>query len=109
MPMAYWSDEFTLSMRKMSRKMVLPPITGVIKVAYLSQRGLRPQPRKSEVRGQTLRRLDHRPQQLLAPHVHSRTKDGRRVRALDISGKDRELLQAISDPAFTVSGGTAFS
>jgi hypothetical protein len=44
--------------------------------------------------------------ELLAPHVHSRTKDGRRVRALDISGKDRELLQAISDPAFTVSGIT---
>ena len=29
-----------------------------------------------------------------------------RVRALDISGKDCELLQAISDPAFTVSGIT---
>jgi hypothetical protein len=43
---------------------------------------------------------------LLAPHVRSHTQDGRRVRALDISGKDRELLQAISDPAFTVSGIT---
>jgi hypothetical protein len=43
---------------------------------------------------------------LLAPYVHSRTKEGRRVRALDLSGKDRELLQAISDPSFTVSGIT---
>jgi hypothetical protein len=44
--------------------------------------------------------------ELLAPHVRSHTKNGRRVRALDISGKDRELLKAISDPAFTVSGMT---
>jgi len=44
--------------------------------------------------------------QLLAPHVRGRTKHGRRVRALDISGKDRELLKAISDPTFTVSGIT---
>jgi hypothetical protein len=44
--------------------------------------------------------------ELLAPHVRSRTKGGRRVRALDISGKDCELLQAISDPCFTVSGIT---
>jgi hypothetical protein len=44
--------------------------------------------------------------ELFAPHVRSRTKLGRPVRALDISGKDRELLQAISDPAFTVSGIT---
>lgn len=44
--------------------------------------------------------------ELLGPHVGSRTKDGRRVRALDISGKDRELLKAVSDPAFTVSGIT---
>jgi hypothetical protein len=43
---------------------------------------------------------------LLAPYVHSRTKQGRRVRALDLSGKDRELLQAISDPGFIVSGIT---
>jgi DNA-binding transcriptional ArsR family regulator len=43
---------------------------------------------------------------LLAPYVHSRTKEGRRVRTLDLSGKDRELLQAISDPSFTVSGIT---
>ena len=43
---------------------------------------------------------------LLAPYVRARTQQGRRVRALDISGKDRELLQAISDPVFTVSGIT---
>ena len=39
--------------------------------------------------------------ELLAPHVRGRIEDARRVRALDISGKDRELLQAISDPRFT--------
>jgi len=33
-------------------------------------------------------------------------KDKRRVRALDLIGKDRALLQAISDPAFTLSGFT---
>ncbi len=44
--------------------------------------------------------------ELLAPHVRSRAKDGRRVRALDIGGKDRELLQAIGDSDFTVSGIT---
>lgn len=44
--------------------------------------------------------------ELLAPHLNSRIKDGRRVRSLDISGKDRQLLQAISDPDFTVSGIT---
>jgi hypothetical protein len=43
---------------------------------------------------------------LLTPYVRSRTQQGRRVRALDIGGKDRELLQAISDPDFTVSGIT---
>ena len=43
---------------------------------------------------------------LLAPYVRGRTQQGRRVRALDISGKDRELLQAISDSVFTVSGIT---
>ena len=44
--------------------------------------------------------------ELLAPHVRSSAKDGRRVRALDIGGKDRELLQAIGDSDFTVSGIT---
>jgi hypothetical protein len=43
---------------------------------------------------------------LVAPYVRRRTQQGRRVRALDLSGKDRELLQAISDPGFTVSGIT---
>ena len=43
---------------------------------------------------------------LLAPYVRARTQQGRRVRALDLSGKDRLLLQAISDPSFTVSGIT---
>jgi len=44
--------------------------------------------------------------ELLAPHVRRHTKDGRHVRALDISGKDSELLQAIGDSSFTVSGIT---
>jgi hypothetical protein len=35
-----------------------------------------------------------------------RLKNGRRVRALDLIGKDRELLQLISDPAFRISGLT---
>lgn len=43
---------------------------------------------------------------LLTPYVRSRTQQGRRVRALDIGGKDRELLQAISEADFTVSGIT---
>ena len=43
---------------------------------------------------------------LLAPYVRGRIHQGRRVRALDISGKDRELLQAIGDSAFLVSGIT---
>jgi hypothetical protein len=33
-------------------------------------------------------------------------KEGRRIRALDPTGKDRTLLQAISDPAFSVSALT---
>ena len=32
--------------------------------------------------------------------------EGRRVRALDITGKDRALLQAIADPEYAVSGIT---
>ena len=42
--------------------------------------------------------------ELLAPHVRGRMKAGRRVRALDFSGKDRQLLQVISDADFTVCG-----
>ena len=50
---------------------------------------------------------DHTPLiDLLAPYLHARTRQQRRVRALDLSGKDRLLLQAISDPSFTVSGIT---
>jgi hypothetical protein len=41
---------------------------------------------------------------LLDPHVRGRTHEGRRVRPLDLSGKDRPLLEAISEPCFTVSG-----
>jgi len=33
-------------------------------------------------------------------------RDGKRIRALDVFGKDRELLKAISDPAFAVQGIT---
>jgi hypothetical protein len=43
---------------------------------------------------------------LLAPYVRARTQQQRRVRALDLSGKDRLLLQPISHPSFTVSGIT---
>ena len=43
---------------------------------------------------------------LLAPYVRGRTQQGCGVRALDLSGKDRALLQAISDLSFTVSGIT---
>lgn len=41
---------------------------------------------------------------ILDPVVRPRTKDGRRVRALDPAGKDRALLQALGDPEFCVSG-----
>jgi predicted transcriptional regulator len=34
------------------------------------------------------------------------TKNGRRYRALDPTGKDREILQLIADPAFRISGLT---
>lgn len=44
--------------------------------------------------------------ELLSTHVRTFTKQGRRVRALDISGKDRALLEAISNPAFMVTGMT---
>jgi hypothetical protein len=43
---------------------------------------------------------------LLAPYVRARTRQGRRVRALDLGGKDRPLLEAISAPDFTASGIT---
>ena len=34
--------------------------------------------------------------EVLTPYVRARTQQGRRVRALDLSGKDRLLLQAIN-------------
>lgn len=34
------------------------------------------------------------------------TRDGRRIRALDITGKDRELLLVLTDPQYTVCGIT---
>jgi len=43
---------------------------------------------------------------LLDAVVKPFTKDGRRVRALDPTGKDRPLLQALHDPAFCISGLT---
>ena len=36
----------------------------------------------------------------------AKKKDGRRIRALDVTGKDRALIQAISTPKFSVSGMT---
>jgi hypothetical protein len=38
--------------------------------------------------------------------VRPKTKKRRRIRAIDPMGKDRELLQAIDDPAFRISGVT---
>ena len=38
--------------------------------------------------------------------TRSFTKQGRRIRALDLTGKDRALLKSLSDPAFNISGIT---
>ena len=43
---------------------------------------------------------------LLQEVTQSCLRDGRRVRALDITGKDRALLQALADPQYVVSGLT---
>ena len=43
---------------------------------------------------------------VLRPHSRASIRAGRTVRALDPIGKDRELLEAITDPAYTVSGIT---
>jgi len=43
---------------------------------------------------------------LIAEVTPSFSKNGKRVRGLDITGKDSELLRAISDPAFCVSAVT---
>ena len=42
--------------------------------------------------------------ELLDKVVKPRTKEGRRVRALDPAGKDRALLQALGEPELCVSG-----
>jgi hypothetical protein len=44
--------------------------------------------------------------QLLGEVTRASTKNGRRVRALDPTGKDLALLEAIADPAFGISGLT---
>jgi len=50
---------------------------------------------------------DHTPlTNLIAPHLQAWTKGKRRIRALDISGKDRDFLLAIASPDFTVAGIT---
>ena len=41
---------------------------------------------------------------LLREPTRASTRKGRRIRALEPTGKDRELLQAIGDPIFSVSG-----
>jgi len=41
---------------------------------------------------------------LLADVCKARTKSGKRIRGLDLTGKDRALLLAISDPAFEIGG-----
>ena len=41
---------------------------------------------------------------LLGPFTRASTRQGRRIRGLDPTGKDWELLQAIADPIFNVSG-----
>jgi len=44
--------------------------------------------------------------QLLSEPTRPKFQSGRRIRALEPTGKDRELLEAIADPAFCVSGIT---
>ena len=36
--------------------------------------------------------------------TRSGIRDGRRIRALDVFGKDRDLLQAIADPQYAIAG-----
>jgi len=43
---------------------------------------------------------------LLQPVTRASTREGRRIRALEPTGKDRELLEVLSDPVFSVSGIT---
>lgn len=42
--------------------------------------------------------------EVLDPVTRSFTRDGRRVRALDVLGKDRALLLALTDPKFALGG-----
>lgn len=44
--------------------------------------------------------------EIIKPYCKPKKKDARRVRAIDPTGKDLDLLQAVSDPAFTISGIT---
>jgi hypothetical protein len=43
---------------------------------------------------------------LLKEPTRAKRRDGRRIRALEPTGKDRELLEAIAEPAFLLSGIT---
>jgi DNA-binding MarR family transcriptional regulator len=47
--------------------------------------------------------------ELLQRPTRARTRQGRRIRAIEPTGKDRELLEAIADPIFNVSGITNVS
>jgi hypothetical protein len=51
-------------------------------------------------------RADTPLRQLFDSLTHPFTRQGRRVRALDIVGKDRELLMALADPLYAVCGIT---
>ena len=46
---------------------------------------------------------DTRLKDLISPHTKARTSNGRRIRGLCPLGKDRELLEALCDPVFSVS------
>ena len=57
--------------------------------------------------GQMATLKDDRPlRDVLAEISQPRLQDGRRIRALDIIGKDRELLLALADPQHAVAGFT---
>jgi len=79
-----------------ARKKLRPLRKGVADIPLRAQVNSRGQ--RSEVRGQAP------PADLRLPSSDLCAQHGRRVRALDLSGKDRLLLQAISHPSFTVSG-----
>lgn len=57
--------------------------------------------------GQMATLKDDRPiRDILSELSQPRLQDGRRIRALDITGKDRELLLALADPQHAVAGFT---